>query len=148
MGVAGSEQHEGGEDAGEAAIAVLEGMNREEDNDEAPDEQERVKRIWRRPSRSSTYRSVSFESSIRVEDPTLSIVATLRREVSFSGERLRIMRHYPLNSSSSAINRSISGVMVKTGGSMAAWLISWLIIADYSRFRKERNFGRFRTPRK
>lgn len=61
---------------------------------------------------------------MRVDEPTLSMVATLRSEVSFSGERLRIMRHCPLKSSSSAMSRSISGVMVKTGGSMA-------VLADY-----------------
>jgi hypothetical protein len=40
------------------------------------------------------------------------------------------MRHWPLNSSSSAMSRRISGVMMKTGGNMA-FLADCL--ADYSR---------------
>jgi len=83
-----------------------------------------------RPSKSSTWRSVSFEPSMRVEEPTLSMVATSRSEVSFSGERLRIMRHCPLNSSSSAMSRRISGVMLKTGGNM---VVLADCLADYSR---------------
>jgi hypothetical protein len=57
---------------------------------------------------------------MRVDEPTLSMVATLRNEVSLSFERLRIMRHCPLNSSNSAMSRRISGVMLKTG---ATWLL-------------------------
>lgn len=67
---------------------------------------------------------------MRVDEPTLSMVAALRSDVSFSGERLRIMRHCPLNSSSSATSRRISGVMLKTGGNTAALADC---LADYSR---------------
>ena len=47
-----------------------------------------------------------------------------------AGERLRIMRHCPLKSSSSAMSRRISGVMLKTGGNMAVLAVC---LADYSR---------------
>ncbi len=44
MSVTGAEQHERGEHAGEAAIAVLKGMDGEKDDDEAADEQQRMQR--------------------------------------------------------------------------------------------------------
>ena len=44
MAVTGTEQHERGEHTGEAAIAILKRMDGEEDDDEAADEQKRMKR--------------------------------------------------------------------------------------------------------
>jgi len=52
---------------------------------------------------------VNLKPSIRVDEPTLSMVATLRGEVSFTDGRLRFIHRYPLNS-------SISTMMLKTGG--------------------------------
>ena len=45
-----------------------------------------------------------------------------------------IMRHCPLNSSSSAMSRRISGVMLKTGGNMADLAV---YLAVYGRLRQE-----------
>lgn len=50
---------------------------------------------------------------MRVEEPTLSMVATRRRAVSRSGAREPNAFHAPLNSSIWAMSRSISGVMFR-----------------------------------
>ena len=50
---------------------------------------------------------------MRVEEPTLSMVATLRRAVSRSGARVPNALHAPLNSSIWAMSLSISGVMCR-----------------------------------
>lgn len=42
MGVTGTQEHERGEHAGDAAIAILKRMDGEEDDDEAADEQQRM----------------------------------------------------------------------------------------------------------
>jgi hypothetical protein len=67
----------------------------------------------RRPERSfSTWASLSFALSMRVDDPTLAIVAIRRRLVSFSGTIVSMTLQRPLNSSISATSLSISGVIV------------------------------------
>jgi hypothetical protein len=59
----------------------------------------------------ATSRSDSLLPSIRVEEPMLSIVATRRSAESRSGASVPNARHAPLNSSISAINARISGVI-------------------------------------
>jgi len=71
--------------------------------------------------------SLSFAPSIRVEEPTLSIVAIRLRLVSFSGASDSITFQRPLNSSISAMSLRISGVMV-------TFLISWVRISIYTHF--------------
>jgi hypothetical protein len=71
--------------------------------------------------------SLSFAPSIRVEDPTLSIVAIRLRVVSVLGARDSITFQRPLNSSISAMSFRISGVMVM-------FLISWVRISIYTQF--------------
>jgi len=60
----------------------------------------------------STSESLSLEPSMRVDDPTLSIVAIRRRLVSFSGARVSMTFQRPLNSSIAAMSLRISGVIV------------------------------------
>ncbi len=59
----------------------------------------------------STSRSVSLLPSIRVDEPILSIVATLRRALSRSGASVPMARHAPLNSLILAMRARISGVI-------------------------------------
>lgn len=75
----------------------------------------RVAKVWmeRFASRLSTSRSERLLPSMRVEDPTLSMVATRRRAVSRSGASVPNAFHAPLNSSIWAMSRSISGVMFR-----------------------------------
>src|SRR6266404_7898620 len=75
----------------------------------------------------STSRSLSFAPSIRVEEPTLSIVAIRLRLESFSGASDSITFQRPLNSSISAMSFRISGVIVM-------FLISWGRISIYTHF--------------
>jgi hypothetical protein len=66
-----------------------------------------------RPERSfSTSASVSLAPSMRVDDPTLSMVAIRRRLVSFSGVSVSMTVQRPLNSSISAISLRIPVVIV------------------------------------
>jgi hypothetical protein len=57
----------------------------------------------------STSLSLSLAPSILVEEPTLSIVATRFRLVSFSGASVSIAFQRPLNSLISAMSLRISG---------------------------------------
>jgi len=69
--------------------------------------------FWlRNTGRASTYASLSFDPSMRVDDPTLSIVAIRRSMVSFSGASVSMTVQRPLNSSISAMSLRISGVIV------------------------------------
>lgn len=69
---------------------------------------ERKEGAERPESNSSISRSESLAPSMRVDDPTDSIVATLRKVFKRSGLRNRRCFQLPLNSSSSAIRRSIA----------------------------------------
>ena len=64
---------------------------------------------------------------MRVEEPTLSIVAIRLKLVSFSGASDSITYQRPLNSSISAMSFRISGVIVM-------FLISWARISIYTHF--------------
>jgi len=69
--------------------------------------------FWlRNTGRASTYASLSFDPSMRVDDPTLSIVAIRLSVVSFSGASVSMTVQRPLNSSISAMSFRISGVIV------------------------------------
>src|SRR5262249_12642008 len=83
----------------------------------------------------STSRSLSFAPSIRVEDPTLSIVAIRLRLVSFSGASDSITFQRPLNSSISAMSFRISGVIVML-------LILWVRISIYTHCYPIRHKGK------
>src|ERR1700681_2916494 len=72
-----------------------------------------------RESKSSTSASDSFAPSMRVEEPTLSMVATLRSALRRSGESVLRASHLPLNSSISAMSFTRSGPNASLGSLMA-----------------------------
>jgi hypothetical protein len=90
-----------------------------------------------RESRSSTSASDSFAPSMRVEEPMLSIVATLRSALRRSGESVLRASHLPLNSSISAMSFTSSGPSANLGSRITgapSYLIPHPVIPDYTRF--------------
>ena len=69
--------------------------------------------ICRFDSKPATSRSDRLPPSIRVDEPTLSMVATRRSADRRSGASVPKARHAPLNSSIVAIRRRISGVICR-----------------------------------
>ena len=107
-----------------------------------------------RDSSVSTSASESFAPSMRVDEPTLSIVATLRSALRRSGESVLSASHLPLNSSISAISFTRSGPNVSLGSFMAgarSYPILYPIMPDSTRFPnwlRTRHCLRTRRPNK